>query len=152
MTNSYVLRNIVFGVLALLVMFVSGCSKEPIKLTSASIVTDLDKGSGNFDRVLKICFDKPLKSDYYHKIVIVTNDNFKFSGEGVLRPLASAPDSLCHLRNIYLYINKSSPVDARQLIKDFIVPGNVKQLLVQVYNQEPEGKELPISERVFNDL
>ncbi|WP_319380346.1 hypothetical protein [Thiomicrorhabdus sp.] len=152
MSYPVVFKMFFLGVLVSFSLLLNGCSKEPVKLISAAIVTDLDKGSGNFDRVLRICFDKPLRSDYYHKVVIVTKDNFKLSGEGVLRPLASAPDSRCHLRNIYLYINKSSPVDARQLIKDFIVPGNIKQLLVQVYANKPEGKELPISERLFSDL
>lgn len=128
------------------------CSKEPVKLTSAQMVDSLDRGSGNFDRVLQICFDKPLESDYYHKITLITKEDVKISGGGLLRPLASDPDNKCHLRNMYLYINKDSPVDARQLIKDFVKKGNVRQLLVQVYYDKPEGKELPVTEKVFNDL
>lgn len=128
------------------------CSKAPVKITSAKIVSNLDKGSGNFDRVLQICFDKPLSSNYYHKISIITKEDVKISGDGTLRPLASDPDNKCHLRNVYLYINKHSPVDARQLIKDYVVPGNIRQILIQIYNEKPEGKEPPIAEKVFSDL
>jgi len=131
---------------------ISGCSKEPVKLTTAKIVSGLDKGSGNFDRVLQICFTKPPTSTYYHKVVIVTKENVKITGEGVLRPMASDPDNKCHLRNIYLYIHKDSPMEARQLIKDFVVPGNISEVLVQIYNDKPEGKELPIAEKVFKNL
>ncbi len=147
------------GVLALSGLFLasalvslSGCSKEPVKLTSAKIISSLDKGSGNFDRVLQICFTQPPTSTYYHKVVIVTKENVKITGEGLLRPLASDPDNKCHLRNIYLYIHKDSPIEARQLIKDYVVPGNISEVLVQIYNEKPEGKELPIAEKVFKEL
>ncbi|WP_232023471.1 hypothetical protein [Thiomicrorhabdus aquaedulcis] len=113
-------------------LLLGACSKAPVTLTSAQIVGSLDKGSGNFDRVLQICFKEPLKSDYFHKVVIITKEDVKITGEGMLRPLASDPDNKCHLRNVYLYIHKDSPVDARQLIKDYVVPGNVRQVLVQV--------------------
>ncbi|WP_237262175.1 hypothetical protein [Thiomicrorhabdus immobilis] len=129
-----------------------GCSKAPVQITSAKVVSGLDKGSGNFDRVLQICFDKPLTSTYYHKIAIITKENVKITGFGTLRPLASDPDNKCHLRNVYLYIHKDSPVDARQLIKDYVVPGNIRQVLVQIYNEKPQGKELPIAEKIFTDL
>ena len=145
-------KSSVFSVLFLSVLLLNGCSKEPIKMTSAKLTSDSDKGSGNFDRVLQICFDKPLKSNYYHKVVFVTKENVKITGSGVLRPLLSDPDSKCHFRNIYLYMHKDSPPDARQLIKDYIVPGNIHQLLVQIYYEKPEGKELPIDERVFSNL
>ena len=142
----------IFGALILSLLTLVGCSKDPVKITSAQVVSGLDKGSGNFDRVLQICFDKPLSSTYYHKIVIITKENVKIAGSGSLRPLASDPDNKCHLRNVYLYINKDSPVDARQLIKDYVLPGNIRQVLVQIYNEKPEGKELPIAEKVFTDL
>lgn len=144
-------RSILFSLL-LGALLLSGCSKEPIKLVSAQMVDSLDRGSGNFDRVLQICFDKPLSSDYYHKITLLTKEEVKIEGEGLLRPLASDPDNKCHLKNLYLYINKDSPVDARQLIKDFVRKGNVRQLLVKVYYQKPEGKDLPVTEKVFNNL
>lgn len=142
----------IFGALILSLLTLVGCSKDPVKITSAQIVSGLDKGSGNFDRVLQICFDKALSSTYYHKIAIITKENVKITGSGSLRPLASDPDNKCHLRNVYLYINKDSPVDARQLIKDYVIPGNIRQVLVQMYNEKPEGKELPIAEKVFTDL
>ena len=142
----------IVGTLTLGSLLMTGCSKEPVKLQSAQIVASLDKGSGNFDRVLMICFDKPLSSDYYHKVTILTKESVKVEGEGTLRPLASDPDNKCQLRNVYTYINKDSPIGARELIKDYVVPGNISQILVQVYNQKPEGKERPISERVFKNL
>lgn len=137
---------------AMALLSLSGCSKEPVQLTSAKIVSSLDKGSGNFDRVLQICFTEPLKSNYYHKVVILTKESVRIEGGGLLRPLASDPDNKCHLRNIYLYINKDSPMEARQLIKDYVVPGNISELLVQIYNDKPEGKELPIAEKIFTGL
>lgn len=133
-------------------LFATGCSKEPVELKSAQIVASLDKGSGNFDRVLRICFDKPLSSSYYHKVTIMTKEAFKVTGEGTLRPLASDPDNKCQLRNIYTYIHKDSPIGARELIKDYVVPGNISQVLIQIYESKPEGKERPISERVFKNL
>ncbi len=133
-------------------IFAAGCSKEPVKITSAKLVSGLDKGSGNFDRVLEICFNKPLSSEYYHKLTILTKQNVRITGFGTLRPLASDPDNKCHLRNVYLYIHKDSPIDARQLIKDYVVPGNISQILVQIYYDKPEGKELPLDEKVFTNL
>lgn len=130
----------------------SGCSKEPVTLQSAQIVENLDKGSGNFDRVLMICFNHPLTDTYYHKVTILTKESVKISGEGLLRPLASDPDNKCQLKNIYTYINKDSPIGARELIRDYVIPGNVSQILIQVYESEPEGKERPITERVFKNL
>jgi len=134
------------------VLLLAGCSKAPVELKSAQIVASLDKGSGNFDRVLMVCFDQPLTSDYYHKVTIMTKEAVKIQGEGTLRPLASDPDNKCQLRNVYTYINKNSPVGARELIKDYVVPGNISQILVQIYEDKPEGKERPISERVFKNL
>ncbi|WP_373020017.1 hypothetical protein [Thiomicrorhabdus sp.] len=146
------ITSFVFGLLIITSGMLSGCSKEPITLTSAQIVADLDKGSGNFDRVLMICFNHPLTDTYYHKVTILTKESVKISGEGVLRPLASDPDNKCQLRNIYTYINKDSPIGARELIRDYVIPGNVSQVLIQVYESEPEGKERPLTERVFKNL
>lgn len=142
----------IVGTFVLSSLLMTGCSKEPVKLQSAQIVASLDKGSGNFDRVLMICFDQPLSSDYYHKVTILTKESVKVNGEGTLRPLASDPDNKCQLRNVYTYINKDSPIGARELIKDYVVPGNISQILVQIYNEKPEGKERPISEKVFKNL
>ena len=129
-----------------------GCSKPPVKIVSAQMVTNLDKGSGHFDRVLEVCFAEPLQATYYHRITILSKEDVKISGAGDLKPMASDPDNPCYPRNLYMYINKDSPVDAKQLIKDYLMPGNLKQVLIQVYTTEPEGKELPIAERLFENL
>lgn len=146
------IKTSLFSVLIAVLFGLSGCSKDPVKLTSAKVVNGLDNGSGNFDRVVQICFDEPLSSDYYHKIAIVTKQNVKITGSGWLRPLASDPTNKCHLRNVYLYIHKDSPMDARQLIKDYLFSGNINQFLVQIYYDKPEGKELPVAEKVFSNL
>lgn len=133
-------------------MMLGGCSKAPVELESARVLVNMDRGSGNFDRVLEICFKEPIKSEYYHTVVILTKEAVKVNGEGVLRPLASDPDNKCQLKNIYSYIHKDSPIGARKLIEDYVKPGNIRQLLIKVYENKPEGKERPISEKVFNDL
>ncbi|MBN2647857.1 MAG: hypothetical protein JXR44_08730 [Thiotrichales bacterium] len=130
----------------------TGCSKEPVKIVSAQMVDHLDRGSGNFDRLFEVCFDQPLGSNYYHKIVIISKENLKIEGEGPLKPMASDPNNPCYVRNLYLYINKNSPVDARNLIKDYMVPGNIRQLLIQIYLEAPQGKEPPIAEKLFTNL
>lgn len=147
------LRMVKLGAVGLVALsMVTGCSKPPVKLASAQVVASLDKGSGNFDRVLRICFDEPLSANYYHRVTILTKEAVKVEGEGTLRPLASDPDNKCQLRNIYTYINKNSPIGAREMIKDYVLPGNISQVLVQVYNDKPEGKERPVTERVFKNL
>ncbi|BBP44896.1 hypothetical protein THMIRHAS_02690 [Thiosulfatimonas sediminis] len=146
-------RFYVFLLLAISSLFaLQGCTKAPVKIVSAQMVDNLDRGSGNFDRVFQLCLDQPLSSTYYHRIVMISKENVKIEGDGLLKPMASDPDNPCYLRNVYLYINKDSPVDARALIKDYMVPGNVRQLLVQIYTEKPQGKELPIAEKVFNNL
>jgi hypothetical protein len=144
-------RLLILAAALVLSLQLAGCSKDKVKITSAAVV-NLDKGSGNFDRVMKICFNEPLKSEYYHKVKIVTYEDVKIEGEGWLRPLASDPDNKCQLRNIYLYINKNSPPHARDLIHDYVKPGNIKALLVQIYFDKPEGKEIPVDEKLFKDL
>ncbi len=134
-----------------LTLLASGCSKEKVHITSAAVVNK-DKGSGNFDRVFKICFDKPIRSEYYHKVTLITYENVTIKGEGRLRPLASDPDNKCQLKNIYLYINRNSPPNARQLIHDYVKPGNIRLLKVQIYFDKPEGKEPAVDEKTFRDL
>ncbi len=129
----------------------SGCSKPPVEVVSVKFLS-ADSGSGNFDRVVELCFKEAITTSYFHKIKILSNENVKITGSGVIRPLASDPNNKCHQRNLYTYIHRDSPVDARQLIKDFIVSGNVKQVLVQVFNEKPSGSELPVSESVFENL
>ncbi|RUM92688.1 MAG: hypothetical protein DSZ27_02735 [Thiomicrospira sp.] len=147
------IRNLGLIILTLLMSVgLGGCSKPPVEITSVQIVDNLDKGSGNFDRMLQICFKKPLTADYYHHVKIITNQSYMLEGGNMLRPRASDPDNKCQLRNLYNYINKDSPVGARQMIKDFMVPGNINQVLIQIYLDEPEGKELPIEEKLFRNL
>lgn len=130
----------------------TGCSKPPVKIVSAKLVDNLDRGSGNFDRMLQICFAEPLSSDYYHKVVLITKQSYKLEGGNFLRPRASDPDNKCQLRNIYNYINKDSSVGARQMVKDYMVPGNISQLLIQVYDEKPQGNEIPVAEKLFKGL
>ena len=148
--GQYLLHGMAIGLLFLVTL--TGCSKPPVTLTSVQLLENLDKGSGNFDRVLQICFSAPLTSTYYHRVTIVTKENVKVLGGGLLKPLASDPSSKCHLRNIYSYINKDSPIDARQLIKDYVVSGNISQVLIQVYNEKPKAKELPVAEKLYRNL
>ena len=137
--------------LAASLLTLTGCSKPPVHLVSAEIV-DVDGGSGNFDRMLRMCFKEPLKSDYYHKVKLITNQSYKLDGGNMLRPMASDPTNKCQLRNLYNYIHKGSPVGARQMIKDYMVPGNINQALIQIYADKPEGNELPIEEKLFKGL
>lgn len=139
--------GIILPVLALI-----GCSKPPVKIVSAQIVTNMDGGSGIFNRIIKICFSEPLSSDYYHKIKLVTDNGFVLSGGNMLRPMASDPDNKCQFRNLYSYIGKDSPPDAHQFIKDYVKPGHIHQLLIQIYNDKPEGKEIPVDEKLFKNL
>lgn len=140
------------GFLAL-TLGLSGCSKEPVKITSVEILTDMDRGSGNFNRVLRICFDKPIKSDYYHTMNLVTNEDFKLSGGSWIRPMASDPDNKCQLRNLYLYLGKNDPPGSRPLIDEYVRPGNVRQLMIRIYAEEPTSdKERPMEERIFSNI
>lgn len=136
----------------LLIVAVTGCSKPPVEIASVKFVDNLDGGSGNFDRMIQICFTEPLKAEYYHKIKIITHQSYKLDGGTPLKPLASDPDNKCHLRNLYNYIHRDSPIGARQMIKDYMTPGNINQVLIQVYKEMPQGKELPIAEKLFKDL
>jgi len=139
-------------ILLLPLVLLSGCSKKPVKIISAQIVTNMDKGAGLFDRVLKVCFSNPLSSDYYHKVKIVTDNGFVIAGGNWLRPMASDPSNKCQYRNIYSYIGKNSPPNAHQMIKDYVKPGHIHQLLIQVYDDKPVGKEIPVDEKLFKDL
>lgn len=131
----------------------AACSKEPVKITSVEILSDVDRGSGNFNRVLKICFDKPLKSDYYHTVHFVSKEDYKLSGGSLLKPLASDPKNKCHLKNIYLYLGRNDPPGSRKLIDEYINAGNIKDLMVRIYSEKPESdKERPMDERIFSNI
>ncbi|PLA73545.1 hypothetical protein CYQ88_10580 [Hydrogenovibrio sp. SC-1] len=133
-------------------LIITGCSKPPVEIASVKFIDTLDGGSGNFDRMIQICFKEPLSAEYYHKVKIITHQSYKLDGGSMLRPLASDPGNKCHLRNLYNYIHRGSPLGARQMIKDYMIPGNINQVLIQVYNSKPQGKELPIDEKLFKDL
>ncbi len=137
------------GILAVLL---SACGQEKLQVTSIEFV-DIDRGSGLFDRAVRICFDHPIKSRYWHRIVFMAKDGVRFEGEGWIRPLATAKDPKCQDKVIYMYINKNSPPDSRTLIHDHIKPGNVAQVLIQIYPDKPENdKAVPMSEKLFREL
>ena len=138
----------------LVVLGLSGCEKPPVQVHSAEIVTEMDGGSGNFDRMLKLCFDQPLEAAYWHQVTLVTQESFQLSGGSMIRPKASDPDDPCHLRVLYHYIDRNSPPGARKMIQDYVVPGNIDQLLVQIYPEKPtdDNPVQPLSERLFENL
>jgi hypothetical protein len=145
-------RILPIGVFAL-ALVLGGCSKEPVKIESVEVLTNVDRGSGNFNRVLKICFDQPLKSSFYHTVTLITNEDYKLEGGNWLRPMASDPTNPCQLRNIYLYLDKDSPPGSRPLIDEYVRPGNVRQLLLKIYDDEPvTGKERPVDEKLFRNI
>lgn len=145
------MKAIRFAMLLSLMSILTGCDKPPVELTTVSFV-DNDKGSGHFDRMVEICFTKPITSDYYHKIVIITHQSYKLEGGNTLRPLASDPGNKCQTRNLYNYINRDSPISARDMIKDYMTPGNINQLLIKIYPEKPVGNEIPITERLYKNL
>lgn len=145
-------KLLMIGVIAA-TFLLGGCEKEPIKISSVEILTDTDRGSGNFNRVLKICFDKPLKSSYYHTMSLVSNEDYKLEGGSWLKPMASDPNNRCQLRNLYLYLGKDAPAGSRPLIDEYVRPGNVRNLLLRIYLEEPvTGKERPLEERMFSNI
>lgn len=145
------MKLVKFSILVTLLLALGACEKEKVELTTVSLI-DKDKGSGNFDRMIEICFTKPITSDYYHQIIIVTHQSYKLKGASTLKPLASDPDNKCQTRNLYNYINRDSPIGARDMIKDYMYSGNISQLLIKIYNEKPEGKERPMTERLYKNL
>lgn len=138
--------------LTLLLGILAGCGQEKIQVESVEFV-NLDRGSGLFDRAIRICFDKPIKSQYWHRVVFVAKDGVKFEGEGWIRPLATAKNTKCQDKVLYMYINKDSPLDSRTLIHDHIKQGNIAQLLIQIYPDRPQNdKAVPMSEKLFRNL
>ena len=138
--------------LTLLLGILAGCGQEKIQVESVEFV-NLDRGSGLFDRAIRICFDKPIESQYWHRVVFVAKDGVKFEGEGWIRPLATAKNPKCQDKVLYMYINKDSPLDSRTLIHDHIKQGNIAQLLIQIYPDRPQNdKAVPMSEKLFRNL
>ncbi len=133
-------------------LVLGGCGQEKIHVKSVKFV-NIDHGSGFFDRAIQICFDKPIESEYWHRIVFMSQDGVKFEGEGPIRPVVTAKDPRCHVKVIYMYINKNSPPNARVLIHDHIKQGNIAQLLIQIYPHKPDNdKAVPMDEKLFRDL
>ena len=136
-----------------LLLAVAGCGQEKIHVKSVKFV-NLDKGSGFFDRAIRICFDKPIESQYWHRVVFMSQDGVKFEGDGWIRPLATADNPKCQDKVIYMYINKNSPPDSRMLVHDHIKQGNIAQLLIQIYPDKPDDpkRAVPMDEKLFTNL
>lgn len=134
----------------------SGCSQNSeLRIESAQILVDVDRGSGNFSRVLEICLNEPLKlrKSVYHTMSIETHDGYQLTGGSWLRHQASDPNNPCQLRNFYLYLGRDDPAGSRQFIDDYIQPGNIKRLELRLYLDDPaEPGVLPISQRVFENI
>jgi len=138
--------------LGVLIGVLAGCGQEKIQVESVQFV-NLDRGSGLFDRAIRICFDKPIKSKYWHRVVFVAKDGVKFEGQGWIRPLATAKDPKCQDKVLYMYIGKDSQLDSRTLIHDHIKQGNIAQVLIQIYPDKPDSsKAVPMSEKLFRNL
>ena len=146
------------GLIAALLLagfWLSGCEKEPVEVVSVQLLTDADRGSGNFTRVLEICLDHPvsIKSPYYHTLSVVSNDGYELKGGSWIRHMASDPKNPCQLRNLYLYLGKDDPPGSRQLIDEYLRPGNIKELEIKLYDDVPQtGRETPMAARVFRNL
>lgn len=143
------------GLLLASLLLLSACAKEPLTIESVQILTDVDRGSGNFNRVLEICLDKPipLKQAYYHTMTLETHDGYQLSGSSWLRHRASDPRNPCQLRNLYLYLGRDDPPGSRQLIDQFVNPGQIREIVITLYDEKPEtGRERPVDQRRFENL
>lgn len=136
-------------------LFLAGCEKKPVNIVSVQLLTDMDRGSGNFTRVLEICFDHPvaIKSPYYHTMHLITNEGYELQGGSWIRHMASDPKNNCQLRNLYLYLGKEDPPGSRQLIDEYVRPGNIKQIKLELFAEEPKtGQELPMASKTVRNL
>lgn len=146
------------GLIAALVLgafWLTGCEKEPVEIVSVQLLTDMDRGSGNFSRVLEICLDHPvaIKSPYYHTLSVVSNEGYELKGGSWIRHMASDPKNPCQLRNLYLYLGKEDPPGSRQFIDEYLRPGNIKQLEIKLYAEEPvTGRETPMAAKIVYNL
>lgn len=146
------------GLIAALVLgafWLTGCETEPVEVISVQLLTDTDRGSGNFTRVLEICLDHPvaIKSPYYHTLKVVSKDGYELKGGSWMRHTASDPKNPCQLRNLYLYLGKEDPPGSRQLIDEYLRPGNIRELQVNLYAEEPQtGREKPMESKTFRNL
>ena len=139
--------------LSILSTGLAGCGQERLKIKSVEFV-NLDRGSGFFDRAIRICFDRPVSSHYWHRVLFESRDGFRFEGEGAIRPLATAKDPRCQDKVIYMYINRNSPPDSRALIVEHIKPGNIARLHLWLYARRPDkgARSQPMDEREFVNL
>lgn len=141
--------------LVLGVFGLSGCEKEPVEIVSVQLLTDVDRGSGNFSRVLEICFDHPvaIKSPYYHTMYLVSNDGYELKGGSWIRHMASDPKNPCQLRNLYLYLGKDDPPGSRQMIDEYVRPGNIRELKIELFAEEPKSsRDQPMASKTYRNL
>ena len=145
-------RRLIIGLTLASSLFIAGCGEQPrVKVESIEIISKED-GSPDFRRMAKICFDQPLKGDYYHEIVFESKDGFAFEGSGKIRAAVSDPDNPCIIKNINQYVNKNSPPRARDLIERYLPKGNVASVKISVWGTESGEKGIKMDTKVFKDL
>jgi len=143
---------IIIGLTLSASLLLVGCGEQPrVKVESIEMVSKED-GSPDFRRLAKICFDQPLKGDYYHEIVFESRDGFVFEGSGKMRSAVSDPDNPCIIKNLNQYVNKNSPPRARDLIDRYLPKGNVASVTISVWGTESGEKGIKMDTKVFEDL
>ncbi len=146
------LRRIIIGLTLGSSLLLAGCGEQPrIKVESIEMISN-DGGSPDFRRMAKICFDQPLKGDYYHEIVFESKDGFVFEGSGKIRAAVSDPDNPCIIKNLNQYVNKNSPPRARDLIDRYLPKGNLASVKINVWGTESGEKGIKMDTKVFKDL
>lgn len=133
-------------------LLLAGCGEQPRVKVESVEMTSIEGGSPDFRRLAKICFDQPLKGDYYHEIVFESKDGFVFEGSGKIRAAVSDPDNPCIIKNLNQYVNKNSPPRARDLIERYLGKGNVASVKISVWGTESGEKGLKMDTKVFKDL
>lgn len=145
-------RRLIIGLTLASSLLIAGCDEQPrVKVESIEMVSKED-GSPDFRRMVKICFDQPLKGDYYHEIVFESKDGFVFEGSGKIRAAASDPNNPCIIKNLNQYVNKNSPPRARDLIDRYLPKGNVALVKISVWGTESGEKGIKMDTKVFKDL
>jgi len=145
-------RRLIIGLTLASSLLIAGCGEQPrVKVESIEMVSN-DIGSPDFRRLAKICFDQPLKGDYYHEIVFESKDGFVLEGSGKIRAAVSDPDNPCIIKNINQYVNKNSPPRARDLIDRYLPKGNVASVKISVWGTESGEKGIKMDTKVFKDL
>lgn len=145
-------RRLIIGLTLASSLLIAGCGEQPrVKVESIEMVSN-QGGSPDFRRLAKICFDQPLKGDYYHEIVFESKDGFIFEGSGKIRAAVSDPDNPCIIKNLNQYVNKNSPPRARDLIDRYLPKGNVASVKISVWGTESGEKGIKMDTKVFKDL